>query len=164
MFHLNLICIFAYKRYLFTLVQGMDKFSNSSLRFKHFFSRRRKILEFLPRKGTAKFLCKFISGWHAWDIPLLDLGKIKKSNILLFPFFFFSCHSIITIEFVSYWKKYKENRFFYNYTLKFFSNKIISIIVQYITRLSSCRFNSTSLHPSLFTYICIYTLFYIFHP
>lgn len=98
------------------------------------------------------------------EIFLSWILEKSRNRISLFFHFFFSCHSIITIEFVSYWKKYKENRFFYNYTLKFFSNKIISIIVQYITRLSSCRFNSTSLHPSLFTYICIYTLFYIFHP
>lgn len=99
-------------------LQGMDKFSNSSLRFKHFFLRRRKILEFLPRKGTAKFLCKFISGWHAWDIPLLDLGKIKKSNIPLLPLFFLLSFDHYNWNwFVSHWKKYKENRSFYNIIL-----------------------------------------------
>lgn len=97
MFHPNRLNIFAYKHYLFPYIlwihscKGWINFqtllcdSSISLEEKNI---RTRIFAAQGDRTTTKFLCKFISGCHGWDIPLLKNQEIEYLSPSLFPFFF----------------------------------------------------------------------------
>lgn len=105
MFHPNRLNIFAYKHYLFPYIlwihscKGWINFqtllcdSSISLEEKNI---RTRIFAAQGDRTTTKFLCKFISGCHGWDIPLLDLEKSRNrvSLSLSFSIFFRRVRSI----------------------------------------------------------------------